>query len=47
MSEKPVPIAANATPFDVERSLGVVEDMLAEARKLGATAAEAGVSVEA
>ena len=47
MSEKPVPITANATPFDVERSLGVVEDMLAEARKLGATSAEAGVSVEA
>ena len=47
MSQKSVSASTTATPFDVERSLSVVDDMLAEARKLGATAAEAGVSVEA
>ena len=47
MSQKPFPASATDTPFDIERSLNVVDDMLAEARKLGATAAEAGVSVEA
>ena len=47
MSQKPVPASTTDTPFDIERSLSVVDDMLAEARKLGATAAEAGVSVEA
>lgn len=35
-----------AAAFDVERSISVVEDMLNEARKLGASAAEGGVSVE-
>ena len=47
MSKKPASLTSNDTPFDIERSLNVVEDMLAEARKLGASAAEAGVSVEA
>ena len=47
MSQKPVPASSIDTPFDIERSLSVVDDMLAEARKRGATAAEAGVSVEA
>ena len=47
MSQKPVPVSETDTPFDIERSLSVVDDMLAEARKLGASAAEAGVSVEA
>ncbi len=47
MSQKPVPVSTTDTPFDLERSLSVVDDMLAEARKLGASAAEAGVSVEA
>lgn len=47
MSQKPVPVSATDTPFDVERSLSVVDDMLVAARKLGASAAEAGVSVEA
>ena len=47
MSQQQVPAATTDTPFDVERSLNVVDDMLAEARKLGASAAEAGVSVEA
>jgi PmbA protein len=47
MSKKSASLTSNDTPFDIERSLNVVEDMLAEARKLGASAAEAGVSVEA
>lgn len=47
MSQKPVPVSTTDTPFDIERSLSVVDDMLSEARKLGASAAEAGVSVEA
>ena len=47
MSQKPAPVSATDTPFDIERSLSVVDDMLLEARKQGATAAEAGVSVEA
>ena len=47
MSQQSVPASTTGTPFDVERSLNVVDDMLAEARKLGASAAEAGVSVEA
>ncbi len=47
MSQKPVPVSATDTPFDIERSLSVVDDMLSESRKLGASAAEAGVSVEA
>jgi len=47
MSQKSVPVSETDTPFDIERSLSVVDDMLAEARKLGASAAEAGVSVEA
>ncbi len=47
MSQKPVPVSNTDTPFDTERSLSVVDDMLVAARKLGASAAEAGVSVEA
>ncbi len=47
MSKHPVSLPSQDTPFDIERSLGVVEDMLAEASKHGASAAEAGVSVEA
>ena len=40
-------VEPRATGFDVERSLEVVETMLREARKRGASAAEAGVSMEA
>ena len=47
MSQKSIPVSSTDTPFDIERSLSVVDDMLLEARKLGASAAEAGVSVEA
>ena len=47
MSRNPVSLSEKNSPFDVARSLSVVEDMLAEARKRGASAAEAGVSVEA
>ena len=47
MSQEPVSVSATDSPFDIERSLSVVDDMLSEARKLGASAAEAGVSVEA
>jgi PmbA protein len=39
--------APSAPPFDLDHSVSVVEDMLAEARRLGASAAEAGVNVEA
>lgn len=48
MSQTPATQPTSTTPaFDTERSLSVIDDMLAEARRLGATAAEAGVNVEA
>jgi PmbA protein len=48
MSQTPATQPTTTTPaFDTERSLSVIDDMLAEARRLGATAAEAGVNVEA
>ncbi|MCW9024138.1 MAG: metalloprotease PmbA [Gammaproteobacteria bacterium] len=43
-----IPVDTNAeSQFDVERFQEIVTDMLAEAKRLGASAAEAGVSVEA
>lgn len=48
MSQAPVSKPSASPPaFDAERSLSVVDDMLAEARRLGASAAEAAVNVEA
>lgn len=47
MSSVTTSAGSSAPPFDIDHSVSVVEDMLAEARRLGASAAEAGVSVEA
>jgi PmbA protein len=47
MSQTPVSKPAASPAFDTERSISVVDDMLAEASRLGASAAEAAVNVEA
>ena len=48
MNLSTIPVDTNAEgQFDTANYKAIVEDMLAEAKKLGATSAEAGVSVEA
>ncbi len=47
MAETPLQAQTAQNSFDIPRSLNVVEDMLQEAKRLGASSAEAGVNIEA